>query len=58
MQSTKQIQKDTFKDEGYDNLNDDAGDGKDNDQEGGVDNDALAFIRAKRKVDDLHKAKR
>lgn len=27
-------------------------------EEGGVDNDALAFIRAKRKVDDLHKAKR
>ena len=34
-------------------MNDDEGNG-----EGGVDQDALAFIRAKKKVDDLHKAKK
>jgi hypothetical protein len=45
-----------FRDDGIEDLN--ALNNNPNEAEGGVDNDALAFIRAKRKVDDLHKAKR
>ncbi|CDW85408.1 kinesin motor domain-containing protein [Stylonychia lemnae] len=54
-QSTKLIQKQNFIEVGDDEQERREGG---EDQEGGIDPDALAFIKAKRKVDDLHKAKK
>jgi hypothetical protein len=45
--------RDTGDEENLNNQNEDNEEG-----EGGIDPDAFAFIKAKRKVDDLHRAKK
>lgn len=59
-QSTKQVPtlQQVFRDDGVGADEDQGGLRRSDGEDGGVDNDALAFIRAKRKVNDLHKAKK